>query len=304
MKSFALILALPFLLLASVPSSASSLTDYNVVLIGDFNARVHVEGATFVGGNLSSGEMSEFNHKNYTPAGYDGLRVGGTVSGKFKVLHGETVSYGASNGAQIECQGGAGGSRCITAGANHGAERTQLAAEMAALSLLYDSKTTNGVLDVNGNQVKLRYTGSDELAVFDVQASDIFFQNAGVEVLLGSAKRVVINVHGNVTTYNTNLNGVWNYANTLWNFVDATAIDLRDTAWRGTILAPTAAVANGGGIDGSLYAQSYSNSTLREIHGFSWKPDPPTASVPDGGSLTAAFGIVLAGMAAVRRRMR
>lgn len=296
-------LVLPLLLAVALPASASTLTDYNVVLVNDFNARVHVEGATFVGGNLTSGELSEFNHKNLTPAGYDGLRVGGTVSGKFKVMHGESVSYNASNGAQIECQGGGGGSTCITAGANHAAERAQLAAEMAALSLLYDSKTTNGVLSVNTNQVKLTYTGSDELAVFDVQASAVFFQNAGIELILGNATRAVINVHGNVTTYNTNLNGAWNHANTLWNFVGATSVNLEQTPWRGTILAPSAAVFNGGGIDGSLYAQSYSNSTLREIHGFRWTPDVPTASVPDGGSVTSVFGALLGAMFALRRRV-
>jgi len=304
MKSLSLLLVLPALLVASVSASASTLTDYNVVVLGDFNARVHVEGATFVGGNLTSAELSEFNHKNYTLAGYDGLRVGGAVNGKFKVMHGETVSYNTSNGAQIECQGGAGGSTCITAGANHSAERAELAAQMAALSLLYDGKTTNGVVNVTSNQVKLNYTGTDELAVFDVQASDIFFQNAAIELFRGSATRVVINVHGNVNTFNTNLNGSWNYADTLWNFVDATTIDLNSTAWRGSILAPSAAVANGGGIDGSLYAQSYSNSTLREIHGFRWTPDTPTVSVPDGGSLTTVFGLLLGGMFALRRRSR
>jgi choice-of-anchor A domain-containing protein len=301
MKSSAF-LALSVLLLAPLPASASTLTDYNVVLLGNLTAPVHVEGATFVGGNLTSSQMSEFNHKGQTPPGYDGLRVGGTVTGTLKVMHGETMTYHALGAASITCDGGA--SNCATGGVDHSAERAQLGAQMAALSILYGGLTTTGVLQLNGNQVKLQYSGAGELAVFNVKASEIFFQNAGVELLLGNATRAVINVEGNVDVSNTNLNGAWNYDNTLWNFVDATSINLKDSAWRGTILAPKAAVANGAGIDGSLYAQSYTNSSLREIHAFSWTPETPTASVPDGGSLTTMFGGLLAGMFALRRRLR
>lgn len=306
MKSFALFLVLPGLLLASVSSSASTLTDYNVVVLADLKGAFHVAGATFVGGNLTSSQMSEFNHGKATPDGYDGLRVGGTVSGKLKVMHGETVSYSAANGAQIECQGGVGGSSCITAGANHSGEKAQLAAEMAAMSLLYDGMTANGVLDVKGNQVHLKYTGSDDLAVFDVRASDLWFQNASLQLSLGSATRAVINVVGNANLNATNFSGKWDYSDTLFNFVDATSVDLGQGQWRGgSLLAPNATVTGGTGFEGALYVQSYTRgSNLVEIHDFRWTPDKPTASVPDGGSLMTVLGAVLAGMVAARRRMR
>lgn len=306
MKSCALLLAIPCLLLASVSSSASTLTDYNVVVLDDFTGAFHVAGATFVGGNLSSLQMSEFNHRNTTPDGYDGLRVGGTVSGKLKVMDGETVSYNAANGVEIECQGGAGGSSCITAGASHSAEKAQLAAEMAAMSLLYDGMTANGVLRVDGNQVHLTYTGSEELAVFDVTASNLWFQNASLQLSLGSATRAVINVVGDANLDATNFSGTWDYSNTLFNFVDATSVNVGQGQWRGgSLLAPKAAVTGGSGFEGALYVQSYTRgSNLAEIHDFRWTPDKPTASVPDGGSLTTVLGAVLAGMVALRRRLR
>lgn len=302
MKSLALLLVIPALLIASTPTDASTLTDYNVVILGNFTGSAHVEGATFVGGNLTVGQMSEFNHKNLTPAGYDGLRVGGTISGPIKVMHGETASYNTlAGGATINCVGSV---NCATGGADHSAERADLAAQMSALSMLYDGLAATGVANVVGNQVTLTNSGADDLAVFHVNAADIFFQNAGIELLLGpNATRAVINVYGNVNTQNTNLNGAWNYSNTLWNFVDGATVNLGHTAWRGSVLAPNAAVSNGNGLDGSLFAQSYTRSDLREIHGFFWTPDEPTVSVPDGGSLTPLLGALLAGLG-LRRRFR
>ena len=60
---------------------------------------------SFIGGNLTATQLSEFNSGNDTPVGtFDGLEVGGKVSGQVKILNGETAVYKTKDAAaQIQC---------------------------------------------------------------------------------------------------------------------------------------------------------------------------------------------------------
>lgn len=276
--------------LGSVTATAG-LLDYNLALTGNLTGAVHVEGMTFVGGDLFSTQLSEFNHKDYTPEGsFDGLEVAGNISGQLKIMHGETAVYGSKDaGAQIDCVGSV---NCTTGGADLSAKKVALTSEMSSLASSYQGLAANAAADVNGNQVKLKYTGTDELAIFSLNAADIFFQNSGIELDLGFATKAIINVSGNVDVINTNLNGGWNYSNTLWNFYTATTVDFNYMAVRGTVLAANADVFDASGFDGSLYAKSYTNSSLREIHGFFWTPPTGETEVPEPSILI----LLLAGL--------
>ncbi len=304
MKIYSKLLAASSLSLCSLTASAG-LLDYNLVLSGNLTGAVHVEGATFVGGNLSSTQLSEFNHKDFTPANpasFDGLEVAGNVSGQMKIMHGETASYGTKSvGAQIECVGSV---NCTTGGVDLSAKKTALSGEMTSLSETYKNLAANATASVNGNQVKLKYTGTDSLAVFNLNASDIFFQNSGIELILGSATKAIINVSGNLDVLNTNLNGGWNYSNTLWNFYNATTVDFNHMAVRGSVIAANANVFDAAGFDGSLYAKSYTNTSLREIHGFFWTPPViETEEVPEPSLLVLLLsGLGMLGLTRLRRR--
>lgn len=283
-------------------SATAGLLNYNLVLAENLTGAVHVEGMTFVGGNLVSTQMSEFNHKDFTPEGsFDGLEVAGNVSGQMKIMHGETAVYNTkSAGAQIDCVGSV---NCTTGGVNLSGKKTALTNEMNALSTSYQGLAANASAVVSGNQVKLKYTGSDELAVFSLNAADVFFQNSGIELDLGLATKAIINVAGNVNVTNTNLNGAWNYSNTLWNFYTATTVDFNYMAVRGSVLAANANVFDAAGFDGSLYAKSYTNSSLREIHGFFWTPPTTETEVPEPSILAlllAGLGMIVFGR--LRRR--
>lgn len=276
--------------------------DYNLALSGDLKGAVHVEGMTFVGGNLVSTQMSEFNHKDFTPEGsFDGLEVAGNVSGQMKILHGETAVYGSKDAsAQIDCVGSV---NCTTGGVDLSAKKAALSSEMTGLASSYQGLASNAAAAVNGNQVKLKYTGADDLAIFSVNAADIFFQNSGVELDLGLATKVIINVAGDITVSNTNLNGNWNYANTLWNFYTATSVDFNYMAVKGSVLAANADVFNASGFDGSLYAKSYTNTSLREIHGFFWTPPATETQVPEPSILVLLLaGLGMIGLGQLRRR--
>lgn len=283
-------------------TATAALLDYNLVLSGNLTGAVHVEGMTFVGGNLVSTQMSEFNHKDYTPEGsFDGLEVAGNVSGQLKIMHGETAVYNTKSvGAQIECVGSV---NCATGGVNLLAKRSALASEMVGLAASYQALAANASALVNGNQVKLKYTGNDELAVFNLNAADIFFQNSGIELDLGLATKAIINVAGNLDVVNTNLNGGWNYSNTLWNFYTATTLDFNYMAVRGSVLAANADVFDAAGFDGSLYAKSYTNSSLREIHGFFWTPPTTETEVPESSILILLLsGLGMICLGRLRRR--
>ncbi len=283
-------------------SATAGLLNYNLVLAENLTGAVHVEGMTFVGGNLVSTQMSEFNHKDFTPEGsFDGLEVAGNVSGQMKIMHGETAVYNTkSAGAQIDCVGSV---NCTTGGVNLSAKKTALTNEMSALASSYQGLSANASAVFSGNQVKLKYTGSDELAVFSLNAADVFFQNSGIELDLGLATKAIINVAGNVDVTNTNLNGAWNYSNTLWNFYTATTVDFNYMAVRGSVLAANANVFDAAGFDGSLYAKSYTNSSLREIHGFFWTPPTTETEVPEPSILALLLaGLGMIGFGRLRRR--
>lgn len=289
-------------LLALTSQANAGLLDYNLALQNNLTGAVHVEGMTFVGGNLTATQISEFNHGGDTPVGtFDGLEVGGKVSGQVKILGGETAVYKTKDAsAQIQCVGGS--ANCATGGVDLSAKKQALSNEMVNLSSSYKNLGSNANALISGNQVKLQYTGSGTTAIFNLSAADLFFQNSSIELALGNASKAIINVAGNLTVTNTNLTGAWNYSNTLWNFYDATSVSFNAMAVKGSVLAAGADVFDGGGFDGSLYAKSYTNTTLREIHGFFWTP-PTTNTVPEPEMLGLMLGgLGLIGLARLRRR--
>jgi choice-of-anchor A domain-containing protein len=287
------------------PGTANAaILDYNLALTGNLNGAVHVEGMTFVGGNLVSTQLSEFNHKDKTPEGsFDGLEVAGNVSGQMKIMQGETAVYGTKDAsAQILCDGSV---NCTTGGVNLSAKKIALSNEMASLTSNYQGLAANAAAAKSDKKIILQYTGTDALAIFSVNAADIFFQNSEIDLDMGKAVQVVINVLGNATVTNTNLTGNWNYSNTLWNFYTATTVNFGSMAVKGSVLAANADVFNATGFDGSLYAKSYTNDSLREVHGFFW-PQPqvdPHTSVPEPSILVLLLaGLGMLGLGQLRRR--
>ena len=76
------------------------LQQFNVVVSGDLTSTSHVDGRTYVGGNVSGGDYVQ--HVNDTPASaYAGLTVGGSFSGGAHVNGLGLVAGGDANGINV-----------------------------------------------------------------------------------------------------------------------------------------------------------------------------------------------------------
>jgi len=83
---------------ATTPLTATQmLKQFNVVVSGDLTSTSHVDGRTYVGGNVSGGDYEQ--HAGQTPASaYAGLTVGGNASGNLHVNGLGAVVGGSANG--------------------------------------------------------------------------------------------------------------------------------------------------------------------------------------------------------------
>jgi len=121
---------------------------------------------------------------------------------------------------------------------------------------------------------------------------------------------VVINVNGDNLNFNGgsfNL-GTLGTKQVLFNFTNATSLNLSSLAFEGALLAPLATVNfNNGHIDGALIANNFiGNGELHEV-GFgdplpAYTASGGSAPTPEPGSLLI-FGVGLVGVAILRRRL-
>lgn len=132
--------------------------------------------------------------------------------------------------------------------------------------------------------------------VYSIAASDLS-GNRTLDISgIGANDTVLINVTGtNVSgfgvTVNTNTGG---YNQILWNFADATAVNINNRALHGSILAPLAAVSTSQNIDGNLIAGSWTNNNSAEIHFGSSNRFSGNAPVPEPATWAViSFGVMV-----------
>ncbi|MFN3791587.1 collagen-binding domain-containing protein [Massilia sp.] len=81
-------------------SATDMLQHFNVVVSGNLNSTSHVDGRTYVGGNVSGGEYVQ--HPGRTaPSNYAGLTVGGNAGGNVKVNGLGAVVGGNASGVNV-----------------------------------------------------------------------------------------------------------------------------------------------------------------------------------------------------------
>ena len=146
------------------------------------------------------------------------------------------------------------------------------------------------------------YSGTSVFSLTTAQLS-----NARNIIFSGSATTIIVNVSGTSFNPTANFNaGTTLNQSIIWNFVDATSINL--SGWHGAVLAKNATVSNSSAMEGFLYAANFNGRG--ELHDFSftgWLPAGSTLSgggaatnVPEPGSLVL-LGSGLIGILLLRR---
>ncbi|MFD2255152.1 choice-of-anchor A family protein [Luteolibacter algae] len=275
------LLSLSLWALACLGSVASAqnltpLSDYSVIVSGNFSTNSDVEGRTLVGGNLTSSSSANFGIRlqNKVPKTDLVLRVQGNIaSGNPLQLNAGSLELGGtSNGRRINYNGG--GSLISNPNADYSGIFNDLNAASQSLSNL--SANSKGMLIANspGQPGPFKMTAapdSNGLAVFSLSASDIFGNNKvqQIELITNNAADILINVAGAVINWTAgNIVGdltqdQWS-KRVIWNFYEATDINFGSKNMQGQVLAPNASVTTSGVIDGSIYAKNL--TTTSEVH--------------------------------------
>jgi len=278
----------------AISSSTNALGTYNLILLEDYNFQGgDVQGRTLIGGDLNaSGRAVEFGSRlANTNTAIDAVTIVGDVNANVvRVLRDNNLVYGgALNASVVELNDGNDGQAIY----DPNVSIDSIAASLHADSAYYASLSENGTFS-NG---VFNYVGSDDVAVFDVSASDVFAQNSNLSLNWGSAETVIINVSANGLVGNdivigggVNLNNGFNgssaFSNILWNFYDAESIDFNSLAVKGSVLAPLATTTGGASFDGSFAAVSYTGA--REFHDYVFNYERP-----DGGIVEVSAPSVL-----------
>lgn len=290
--------------------SAGPLSDYNLILFGDLTtgSNVKVYGQALIGGDLKSG--GEFGSHLVDPSfnATNNVEVIGNVTSPNLTIQNGYLGYGGTKAiGNLNCnEAGMPQNACVRALDDVTAVSDKLESFYDQLSAESDFFRDYGVTgDVNGTA--LSYAGfATDLVVFNIAGADLFANNANWSLNFGNAANVVINVSGtnlsNPGSVNLSGNGFGTstYSNILWNFYDATSLNLGN-GWKGNVLALDADVKIMNDIDGSLAAKSYTGSG--QIHHYYWDYTPPETEVSEPSILIllmAALGML--GLTRLRRR--
>lgn len=309
---------------ATVITGTDALREWNLIVLGNLSSSSEVEGRTFVGGNLSGGSS---NYQIRTPAASSnaqpGLTVVGNVVGSTKnlnaggaVIGGNLVSGVNMNGApqtlrvggtiqntnvnQNIVQSGLASTPGFTSGLT--AQRDALVTSMIDLSGALAQLTPTASVSIANNRALFDAAGNG-IAVFSLTAAQLG-QFGEIQFNRNGFDTVVVNVSGSAITLNDNFLGNSDGlgSNVIWNFADATSLNLT-TAWHGSVLAPNAAATTANFIQGSavfgsliqngeIHLGAYSGGNLE----VSAVPEPASWAMMIGG-----FGLV--GGAMRRRRV-
>lgn len=266
---------------------------YNVITIDDLSTTAHIEGRTFVGGDLISTMSATFatRLRNVDAEESTVDIVGNLVSGNpLNVEAGSLHLGGGQNSRLINFNGGGTLVQDPTLATIDMAEILETAStELAQLSANY---TATIPTDQPG-PVRLTVTDTQSTApaIFHLDGAAILENPLvqQIELLPYRAETVVINVAGTTIDWRFGnmignlINQNWQ-GNLVWNFYEATTIDLNGNSFRGALLAPYADIITAGTVDGSVAAKTL--TTRAGVHLPSYEgnagaacADPPLADL-------------------------
>jgi choice-of-anchor A domain-containing protein len=227
-------------------------SNYNVFVFGNYQSTGwnSISGAVAVGGNanVSSSAISNSANNNY------GLVVGGNLTKSYGNVTGTTWVGGTVTKPQWDYYNSY--STASTAPIDFAAAKTQLTslsdslASTAATGAVSYNYGTNGYLAGAGSNVEyFSLSGNDLSSITSWHFSNI-----------ASGATLIINVSGD----SINLTGGWSdfsAYNVLFNFYDATTVNLNNINFAASILAVDATVfGSSGDVTGTIVANGWNNS--------------------------------------------
>lgn len=271
-------------ILASTQAMALPISEYSLIIEEDYDHHSAVWGRTFIGGDMVTGG-GEFGTRLDRDTALPSLTVVGDISGsQFNVMAG-TVEYGGTLTAPVTFNGNVTGANQVNQ-ATLEAQGASMFSELKGASSNYANRTANGDFARSHNNATFSYSGSSEVAFFDVNARDVFTQNTNLSLNLGSATTAIINIstedlanQGQTFAFDFLAPNGINFgngfseqtaSNILWNFYDATTLDLQDLKMRGSVLAMGANILSIGTIDGSIAAKSFIQDS--QVHNYTFTP--------------------------------
>jgi choice-of-anchor A domain-containing protein len=265
---------------ADVPGAVALMGHYDLIVLGDLSTSSDVEGRTWVGDDIVSSSSANFAIHLATPPGESTLVVvDDIVAGSPLSLQAGSLRIGGTTNGRIVNYNGGGG---LIADPSLDPAAT-IATLTNASATLADIPANNAATIPSGQPGPLRFTVSAidacGVAVFNVSAADVF-SNPNVqqiELQPGSASTILINVSGASVNWNqgnmvSSFTDIGWRARVLWNFHQATSIQLNSRNFMGALLAPLASVTTTGNLDGSVAVQNLMTSA--EVHLPTFAGDP------------------------------
>lgn len=266
------------------------------------------EGSVAVGGNASFNAYSIGTKSPVTNSGTGVFVVGGSLTANNgQVSSGSVYVGGTYSGPGYNLTSAAGSG--VYSGLGAGGLPFNFASAQTALSgksTAYAGFTANGLAQMNYSTLTL--TGTDTgLNVFNITAGELA-SASGLAINAAAGSHVLINVSGSVADFSSK--GIWgtfDRTQTLFNFYEATSLEMKSIGIEGSILAPFADVKFWSGqMNGQLIANSFSGETwgVGEMHQHPFVDQPssqPPQGVPDAGSTGLLAILALAGLVSARR---
>ena len=290
------------------------LSEWNVVTSGNLTGVTDVQGNVYVGGNYTVANSTDIgtSDSNVMPAGNVSLAVAGNFStgNPSHVNAGNAVVGGTVTGTINMNSGGT-----LTHG-NPAALPSSPVAAITSASLYWSTLGANSSFSTANNQINFVCNNNQNVAVFNLTASQLFAQNQSLSLTAAAiTKNIIINVSGiSVAEFNSeNFLGAFTSwgSKVVFNFYQATTVSLPGSSLYGYIVAPGAAVTANSPIVGGVMASTLSTSSEVELSGtpcYSDLPDVPTTTpnvpaVPDASATALLLGIALSGAAALRHKL-
>lgn len=303
--------------LAGSPAQAQAVNyqNYNAIIFNDLKTSSDIEGRTFVGHDFTGTNSANLgiHLSNSVPSNDRTFVVGNSIfaGNPINLQRGSLYIDGSTNGRGFNFNGGGSVVADHTIDATTAAIRTSSIFQSQSMQAMAADST---VILPSGSPGPTKFMGTggaDGVAVFNVSAADIFSNPNGQQFELYAdsfTSNFVINVSGtSVDWTNGNMVGLFtdNYwqDHTIWNFYEATSINLGSHNFNGAILAPYATITTSANIDGLVVANNL--TTTAEVHlpnnGNAY--DGYTATpVPEPGS--ASLILVVGGLMLLARNRR